>query len=337
MERRLNWGVLSTAGIAVRKVIPGVKKTPLGHVAAIASRDLSRAADAAERLGIPRHYGSYEELLADPEIDAVYNPLPVHMHVDWSVRAMEAGKHVLCEKPIALSAADAERLVEARDRTGRHVLEAVMVRQHPQWLRVRELVRGGQIGDPRLIQTTMSFFNDDPTNIRNRLEVGGGALYDIGCYAIYLARFVFEAEPVRVVSLIDRDPEMGTDRLTGALADFGGGRQLAFSCSTQLARYQTVQVFGRTGRIEVRISLNAPQGGETRILVDPKGENEPVDFREEVLPPCDQYTLEIETAARVFLGEAEPEFPIEDAVASMRAIDALYRSAETGAWETVRV
>lgn len=335
MDGRLNWGVLSTAGIAVRKVIPGMRGTPLGHVAAIASRSADRAAEAAARLDIARHYGSYEELLADPAIDAIYNPLPVHMHVDWSIRAMEAGKHVLCEKPIALSADDAARLVEARDRTGRQVLEAVMVRQHPQWRRVRELVRTGAIGEPCLVQTTMSFFNDDPSNIRNRLEVGGGALYDIGCYAIYLARFVFGAEPLRVVSLMDRDPDMGIDRLTGALADFGGGRQLAFSCSTQLARYQTVQVLGRSGRIEVRISLNAPQGGTTRILVDPKGENEPADFREEVLPESDQYTLQTEMAARVFLGRDEPEFPIEDAVASMRAIDALYRSAATGAWETV--
>lgn len=181
MAEKLNWGVLSTAGIALRKVIPGMRKTPFGNVAAIASRSADRAAEAAERLGIPRHYGSYEELLADPEIDTIYNPLPVHMHVDWSIRAMEAGKDVLCEKPIALTAQDTARLVEVRDRTGRQVLEAVMVRQHPQWLRVRELVRSGEIGEPCLVQTTMSFLNDDPTNIRNRLEVGGGALHDIGC------------------------------------------------------------------------------------------------------------------------------------------------------------
>lgn len=333
MTPSMNWGVLSTAGIGVRKVIPAMQKSPLGHVAAIASRSADTAADVAGRLGIPRHYGSYEALLADPDIEAVYNPLPVHLHVDWSIRAMEAGKHVLVEKPIALSAEDAARLVEARERTGKQVLEAVMVRQHPQWLRVREIVASGEIGDLCLIQTTMSFFNDDPNNIRNIPEVGGGALYDIGCYAIFLSRFVFGAEPVRVVSLIDRDEKLGTDRLTGGLVDYGGGRQLSFACATQLARYQNVIIFGRTGRIEVPVSLNAPQGGTTTIMIDPKGDNEPSDFRHETLPACDQYTLQAETAARVFRGEIAPEFPIEDAVLSQRVVDALYRSGKTGAWE----
>ncbi len=335
MPDSMNWGVISTAGIGVRKVIPAMGKTPLGHVAAIASRSAERAADAAARLGIAKHYGSYEALLADPEIEAVYNSLPIHLHVEWTVKAMEAGKHVLCEKPIALTAADAETLIAARERTGKQVLEAVMVRQHPQWLRAREIVRGGEIGPLCLIQTTMSFFNDDPTNIRNRVEVGGGALYDIGCYAIYLARFLFEAEPQRVVSLIDRDPSLRTDRLTGAMVDFGGGRQLSFACSTQLTRYQNVIAFGRSGRIEVPVSLNAPQGGTTTILIDPKGNNEPGDLRTETIAACDQYTLQAETAARIFRGELAAEFPIEDAVMNMRTIEALYRSAASDRWETV--
>ena len=335
MPDGMNWGVISTAGIGVRKVIPAMQKTPLGHVAAIASRDADKAAAAAERLGIAKHYGSYEALLADPDIEAVYNSLPIHLHVEWSVKAMEAGKHVLCEKPVALTAADAQTLVEARERTGKQVLEAVMVRQHPQWLRAREIVRSGTLGPLCLIQTTMGFFNDDPTNIRNRLEVGGGALYDIGCYAIYLSRFLFEADPVRVVSLIDRDPALGTDRLTGALVDFGDGRQLSFACSTQLTRFQTVFAFGHKGRLEVPVSLNAPQGGTTTILLDPKGENEPADLVTETIPACDQYTLQAETAARIFRGEIAAEFPIEDAVVNMRTIEALYRAAETGRWETV--
>ena len=333
MAETMNWGVLGTAGIGVRKVIPAMQKTPLGHVAAIASRNAETAADAAGKLGIARHYGSYEALLEDPEIEAIYNPLPVHLHVEWSIKAMEAGKHVLCEKPIALTAEDAARLVAARERTGKEVLEAVMVRQHPQWLRAREIVKSGEIGELCLIQTTMSYFNDDPTNIRNIPEVGGGALYDIGCYAIFLSRFMFGAEPVRVISLIDRDPKLGTDRLTGGIVDFGGGRQLSFASATQLTRYQNVIIFGRSGRIEVPISLNAPQGGTTTILVDPKGDNEPADFRHETLPACDQYTLQAEYAARVFSGEMKAEFPIEDAVASMKVVEALYRSAETERWE----
>ncbi|GAB5377469.1 MAG: Gfo/Idh/MocA family oxidoreductase [Acuticoccus sp.] len=335
MAGTMNWGVLSTAGIGVRKVIPAMRKTPLGNVLAIASRNAERAEAVAGQLGIERAYGTYEALLADPDIEAVYNSLPIHLHVEWSVRAMEAGKHVLCEKPIALGAGDVARLVEARQRTGRQVLEAVMVRQHPQWLRAREIVRSGELGPLVLIQTTMGFFNDDPNNIRNRAEVGGGALYDIGCYAIFLARFMFEAEPVRVVSLIDRDPVLGTDRLTGGLVDFGGGRQLSFACSTQLSRYQNIIMFGRSGRLEVPVSLNAPQDGTTEILIDPGGDNEPADLRRETFGPCDQYTLQAEYAARVFRGEIAGEFPIEDAAASMRVVDALYRSAETGAWQAV--
>ncbi len=331
----MRWGVLSTAQIGLNKVIPGMRKSPLIDVAAIASRNVETARAAADRCGIAQAYGSYEELLADPRIEAVYNPLPVHMHVDWSVRAMEAGKHVLCEKPIALSAAEAARLVDARERTGRQVLEAVMIRQHPQWLRAREIVREGGIGPLRLVQATMSFFLDDPANIRNLPELGGGALYDVGCYALYVSRFLFESEPVRAVALIDRDPDMGIDRLTGALVDFGGGRMLSFACGTQLARYQTVQVFGRQGRIEVPVSLNAPLGGETTITVDRTGGNDPAAFERETLPACDQYMLQGETAVRAFRGDEPAEFPIEDAVAGIAAIDALYRSAESGAWEEV--
>lgn len=335
MVKMPRWGVLSTAGIGLRKVIPAMLKTPYGQIGAIASRDPSKAKEAAERFGIPRSYGSYEELLADPDIDAVYNPLPIHLHVEWTVKALEAGKHVLCEKPIALSANDAEELVSARERTGKQVLEAFMVRQHPQWLHARELVRNGEIGDVRLVQTVMSFFNDDPDNIRNRPEVGGGALYDIGCYAVLLGRFIFADEPKRAVSLIDRDPALGTDRLTGALVDFGEGRHLSFSCSTQLIRYQTVQIFGRNGRIEVPVSLNAPQGGETEIFVDRTGEVDRSGISRKVFAACDQYTLQAETAGKIFSGESSPEFPIEDAVANMRVIDAIYRSEKSGAWETI--
>ena len=335
MSGKLKWGVLSTAGIGVRKAIPGMQASPLCTVEAIASRDAGRAAEAAKKLGIPRHFDTYEALLADPEIDAIYNPLPISMHVDWSIRAMEAGKHVLCEKPIALSAHEASRLIVARERTGRQVLEAVMVRQHPQWLRVGEIVRSGEIGEVCLVQSVMSFFNDDPGNIRNIAEVGGGALYDIGCYALFLARFVFADEPLRVVALPDIDPQMKTDRLLGALVDFGGGRQLSFACATQLARFQTVQIFGRKGRIEVPVSLNAPQNDDVSIFVDSDGTNNPADTRREVIPAADQYTLQAEHAVRVFRGEARADHPIEDAVANMSIVDALYRSAKSHNWEKI--
>jgi predicted dehydrogenase len=335
MSGTISWGVVGTAGIALNKVIPGMLKGSRGTISAIASRSSEKAAEAAASFGIPKSYGRYEDILADPSIDAVYIPLPNHLHVPWAVKALEAGKHVLCEKPIGLSAEEATTLIDARNRSGKQVLEAFMVRQHPQWLRVRDLVRSGRIGEIRLVQTTMSFFNIDPANVRNRADIGGGALYDIGCYAVLLARFVFGAEPIRAVSLIDRDPKLGTDRLTSGIIDFGDGRQLAFSCSTQLIRYQHVQIFGTSGRIEVPVSLNAPQGGATSIFIDATGAADESGITEEELPACDQYTLQGDMAAQIFLGEMQAPYPIEDAVLNMRVIDALYRSAETESWERV--
>ena len=335
MPNTISWGILGTAGIALNKVIPGMLKGTRGQVLGIASRDAARAQEAAARLRIPRSYGSYEEMLADDAIDAVYIPLPNQLHVPWAVRAMEAGKHVLCEKPIALDAAEAQTLVTARDCTGRHVLEAFMVRQHPQWLRVRDIVGSGRIGEARLVQTTLSYFNVDAANVRNRVETGGGALYDIGCYAVLLARFVFGAEPVRAVAAVERDPAFGTDRLTTGIVDFGAGRHLSFSCSTQLVRFQRVQILGTDGRIEVPVSLNAPQGEATRITVDATGAIDESGIAVEPIDPCDQYTLQGDLAARVFLGEIEAPFPIEDAVLNMHVIDALYRSGCSGAWESI--
>src|SRR5579884_2125577 len=206
--RKLRWGVLGVANIAVKKVVPGMKNCTRSEVVAIASRDLARARDAAEQLGIPRAYGSYEELLADPEIDAIYNPLPNHLHVPWSIRAAEAGKHVLCEKPIALSSEETSQLIAVRDRTGVKIGEAFMVRTHPEWLRARELVQSGAIGDLRAIWSAFSYFNRDPKNIRNVPEFGGGAVMDIGCYPITMSRFLFGREPARVAALVERDPEM---------------------------------------------------------------------------------------------------------------------------------
>ncbi len=333
MEQTVKWGVLSTANIGIKLVIPATQRAAGCTVAAIGSRDLVRARAAADALGIPRAYGSYEELLADPEIDAIYNPLPNHLHVDWTIRAMEAGKHVLCEKPIALNAPEAARLISARERTGRLVAEAFMVRFHPQWLRARAIVRAGGIGEVRAIQTSFAYFNTDPHNVRNMADIGGGGLYDIGCYAIATARFIFGAEPERVIASFDRDPQFGTDRMASALADFSGGRQLAFICSTQLSPYQRVQILGTRGRVEVEIPFNAPQQSACRLLIDDGSDLAGGGIHVESLPVADQYALQAEAFAQAVRGQAPWPYAIEDAVSNMQIIDAMFRSGQSGRWE----
>jgi predicted dehydrogenase len=331
--KRVVWGVLGTARIGLDKVLPAMQASPLVELRAIASRTAEAAAAAARTLGIPCAYGSYEELLADPQVEAVYNPLPNHLHVPLTLQAAAAGKHVLCEKPIALSADEAERL---RDAAGRVLIEeAFMVRHHPQWQRVRELVLAGRIGSPRAVQVFFSYFNADPGNIRNQADIGGGALYDIGCYAILGGRFVFDAEPRRVVALVDRDPALGTDRTTSALLDFGGGRQLGFTVSTQSCPYQRVQVVGSHGRLEIQIPFNAPQGGEMRIAIDDGGSLDGSRAATETLPAADQYRLQVEAFSRRVRGEPAPGWGLDDAIAQARVIDALWRSERSERWEDV--
>jgi predicted dehydrogenase len=330
--RKLKWGVLGVAKIAVDKVIPAMQRGEVSEIAAIASRDPAKARAASERLGIARAYGSYEELLADPDIEAVYNPLPNDLHVPWSVRALDAGKHVLCEKPVALDANEALSLIAARERTGKLVAEAFMVRFHPQWRRARELVRAGAIGAASAIQTFFSYRLLDPANVRNR-PPGGGGLYDIGCYAILTARYIFGAEPARVVATLDRDPNFRTDRLVSAILEFPGGRHLTFSAATQLSEHQRVTIVGDAGRIEIAIPFNAPPDRPTRIMIDADVDLFGGGARVEEFPVCDQYTLQGDAFSRAALGEAPLEFGIEDAVANMRVIDALFHSAERGSWE----
>ncbi len=329
----MKWGVLGVAKIGVEKVIPAMQRGEVSTVAAIASRDISKARAAAERLGIGRAYGAYEELLADPEIEAVYNPLPNELHVPWTLKALDAGKHVLCEKPIGLDANEARALVEARERAGRVVAEAFMVRFHPQWRRTRELVGSGAIGRASAIQTFFSYHLLDAANVRNR-PPGGGGLYDIGCYAILTARYNFAAEPTRVVAALDRDPSFRTDRLVSAILEFPGGRQLTFSAATQLSGHQRVTIVGDKGRIEVAIPFNAPPDRPTQILIDSGVDLFGGGARVEEFPVCDQYTLQGDAFSRAVLGERPLEFPIEDAVMNMRVIDALFRSTERGSWET---
>jgi predicted dehydrogenase len=321
---RVRWGILSTAKIAVTKVIRAMQGSEWCEIVAIASRDLSKAKAAASELNIPNAYGSYEELLADNSIEAIYNPLPNNLHVPWTVKAAEAGKHVLCEKPIALSAEEARMLIAVRNRTGMRIQEAFMVRTHPQWLETRRLIHSGRIGPLRSITGFFSYFNPDPANIRNHLELGGGALMDIGCYPITISRFMYETEPRRVLGLIERDAT-GTDTLTSAVLDFPNGHS-TFTCSTRLAPYQRMIFTGTEGRIEVLIPFNAPNDRATQILVN----DELIEF-----PICDQYEIQGTLFSRAIRENSEQPIPLEDAINNMAVIDAVFRSATTSQWEEV--
>ncbi|HTP87996.1 MAG TPA: Gfo/Idh/MocA family oxidoreductase [Bryobacteraceae bacterium] len=334
MPDKVRWGVLGAANIARRKVIPGMQGGRWCEIAAIASRDLARARAAADEAHIAKAWGSYEDLLADPEIDAIYNPLPNHLHVPWSIRAAEAGKHVLCEKPIALNAAEVRPLIEARDRTGVKIGEAFMVRTHPQWLRAREIVRAGGIGELRAVVGAFSYFNRDPKNIRNIAEWGGGALMDIGCYPIVTSRFIFGAEPRRVSATIERDPDLQIDRLTSAVLEFPTGHAV-FTCSTQMSPHQRMQILGAKGRIELEIPFNAPPDRPTRILVDTTGDLFGRGIRVEEFPICDQYGIQGDLFSRAILDNTEVPTPLEESIANMAVIDAVFRAAAEGAWVPV--
>jgi predicted dehydrogenase len=336
MTKKIRWGVLSPANIGVKKVIPGMQLGQYSAVTAIASRDLARAQQAASELGIEKAYGSYEELLADPDIDAIYNPLPNQLHVPWTAKAAEAGKHVLCEKPLSMTVAEAESLLEVRKRTGVKIGEAFMIRSFTQWLRLQELLRAGRIGELRAVTAFFSYFNNDPANIRNMVETGGGALYDIGCYCIQSARVGFGAQPKRVVGLIERDSSLGTDRLTSALMDFPGG-QATFTCSTQAVSYQRVHFVGTKGRIEIEIPFNAPKDRPTRIFIDETGDIFGAGIVTEEFPTADQYTMQGDAFSKAILEGGEVPVPLEDAIANMAVIEAIFRSAESGGWVTVKV
>ncbi len=333
MRNKVRWGVLGVARIATEKVIPAMQRGEWSEVLAIASRDRGKAEQAAAQFGIPKAYGSYEELLGDPDVEAIYNPLPNHLHVPWSIQAAEAGKHVLCEKPIAMNVAECRSLLEARDRTGVKIGEAFMVRTHPQWLRARDLVRSGEIGTLRAVMGAFSYFNRDPKNIRNVPEFGGGGLMDIGCYPITTSRFLFGEEPRRVLGLVENDPDMGTDRLTSAILDFPGG-QSVFSCATQLAPYQRMQILGTRGRIEIEIPFNAPPDRATRLWVDNSGDLQGSGLRTEEFPVCDQYTIQGDRFSQAIREGGEVPVSLEDAIRNMAVIEALFRSARTGRWET---
>jgi predicted dehydrogenase len=332
--KKVRWGVLGVARIAVNRVIPAMQAGQCCEVTGIASRELHRAEAAAQEANIPKAYGSYEDLIADPDIDAIYNPLPNHLHVPWSIRAAEAGKHVLCEKPIGLDAAEALELMAVRDRMGVVMGEAFMVQTHPQWVRIVELVRSGRIGELRSAVGTFSYFKLEADNIRNIREYGGGGLMDIGCYPIKTSRMVFGEEPVRVFGAVARDPRFGNiDMLTSAILEFPSGH-CVFTCSTQLAGQQSMRFFGTRGTIYPEIPFNATPGATSRIFID--------DCRDfvgggrvmEEFPACDQYTIQGDLFARAIREGGPPPVPLEDAVSNMAVIDAIFRSGESGRWET---
>ncbi len=334
MFDKIHWGVLGVANIAVKKVIPAMQKGRFCEMSAIASRDADRAHHAASQLGIPKAYGSYQELLADPAIQAVYIPLPNHLHVPLSIKAAEAGKHVLCEKPLSLTAEEAKSLIAVRNKTRVKIGEAFMVRTHPQWLRARELVRSGAIGELRSITSAFTYFNRDPKNIRNIPEIGGGGLMDIGCYPITMARFLFEREPHRVASLIDHDPEMNTDRLTSAILDFSPGHA-TFTCSTQLVPFQRMQILGTKARIEMEIPYNIPPNRPSRIFIDDGSELGGRNARMEEFDTVDQYTIQGDAFSRAILDNTEVPVPLENALGNMLVIEATLRAGQSHRWENV--
>jgi predicted dehydrogenase len=318
--KKVVWGVLSTAKIGWEKVIPAMQRSQHCEIRAMASRDLGKARAMADRLGIP-------------EIEAIYNPLPNHEHVPMTLAAARAGKHVLCEKPVAMTARQAAELREVADKV--HIMEAFMVRFHPQWLRVLARVRSGELGAVQTIQSFFSYYNRDSNNIRNQADIGGGALYDIGCYPIVIGRLLFGCEPVRAIGLFDRDPAFGTDRTVSALIDFGAGRRLDFTISTQTTSYQRVQICGDQKRLEVQIPFNAPLDGSTQIFVDTGKQLDGSAIASESLDACNMYGLQGDAFSRAVRGEIALPYGVEDAICNMRVIDALFASERSGAWETV--
>jgi predicted dehydrogenase len=333
MSTKLRWGVLSTANIGLKKVLPAMQQGENTAVVAIASRDLAKAKQAAVALNIPTAYGSYEELLADPNVDAIYNPLPNQFHVPWTIKAAEAGKHVLCEKPISLTVAEAKTLIEVRARTGVKICEAFMIRSFTQWLRLRELLDEGRVGELRSITGFFSYFNVNPTNIRNNVQSGGGGVYDIGCYLIHASRYAFKQEPARVVATLDRDPEMKIDRLASGILEFAGGHSI-FTCSTQLIPYQRIHFLGTRGRIELEIPFNAPPDRPTRLFIDSTGDLSGSGITTETFPACDQYKMQGEAFAKAVREGTDVPVCLEDSIGNMAVIEAVFDSARSGKWVT---
>lgn len=332
--QKLNWGILSTARIGLQQVIPAIQKSTNGRVTAIASRSPQKAAAAAGEAGISTSYGTYEELLEDPGVDAIYNPLPNNMHLEWNVKAMEAGKHVLCEKPLGLSVPEVEEMISVRDRCRVKAGEAFMVKSHPQWRDVRTRIRNGDVGELRLVQGAFSYFNTDPDNIRNIPGLGGGGIWDIGCYCVTMSRYVFGEEPVRLVSSVDTDPEFGTDRLAGVIMEFPTGKAV-FTVGTQVAAFQRMHILGTGGHMEVKIPFNAPSDRPNVVLKD-EGSILLDAITKLEYPPVNQYQLMVEEFSRAVLRDEDVPVPLEDSLWNTKVLCAVFDSAKKGTWVEVK-
>jgi len=325
------WGILSTAKIGREQVIPQLQDSENGVVTAIASRDHSRARALADRFGAPLAFSSYDELLASPDVDGVYIPLPTSQHIEWAIKAAKAGKHVLCEKPIALHADEIAPLIAARDANNVLVCEAFMVTYHPQWEKVRSLISEGAIGRLRHVQGAFSYFNTDPDNMRNNPALGGGGLPDIGVYLAVTARYSTGKEPLRVQATVEFDPNFGTDRYASVKADFGGF-DMSFYCSTQMAARQLMIFHGEDGYIEVTAPFNSGDYGHPTVLLEKSGHDHATTFR---FGGVRQYRLQAEAFVRKVNGEAEEVFTLEQSVLNQKFIDSVYRAAKHDGWENV--
>ena len=331
LTRKLRWGIISTAKIATKKVIPAMQKSKYANVVGIASRTLSHAKATAKDLNIPHYYASYDELLADPSIEAIYNPLPNHLHVPLSIKALHAGKHVLCEKPIAVTSQEAQDLLDiSRNYPDLKIMEAFMYRYHPQWQQVATLVQNGNIGTLKMIHTMFSYFNDHEHDIRNQKSTGGGGLLDIGCYAISLARLLFAKEPLRVQGLIETHPHFDTDVLTSAMLDFGSGFS-TFTCSTLLSPYQNVQILGDRGRIEIEVPFNTHPDRSCKII----HQNQEGSLTEILFEACDQFTILADLFSQSVLENTPVPMPLSDAVHNMKVLEAIIQSSKSNQWENL--
>lgn len=320
---KVKWGILSTANIGVAKVIPAMQKGDYSEITAVASRDFNRAKDVAEKLRIPKVYGSYEELLEDTTIDAVYIPLPNHMHIKWSIKALEAGKHVLCEKPIGMNLDEAVKLrTEAKKYPDLKLMEAFMYRFHPQMEKTKELIEEGAIGEILSVQSMFAYHNVDPQNIRNIAEIGGGGLLDIGCYCISLSRFIFEGEPKTVSSLMEYDPQMKIDRLTSALMEFNNGTA-QFTCSTQMFNNQFAEIVGTEGKISIRMPFT-PTPDESTTIIYQKEKS----INEIIFEPVDKYTIQGDLFSQAIINDTKVPTAFNDAVNNMKVIDKIKESAK---------
>ncbi|MEN8120696.1 MAG: Gfo/Idh/MocA family oxidoreductase [Bacteroidota bacterium] len=331
MLKKIKWGVLGVAKIAIEKVIPAMQSSNFSEVHAIASRDMQKANKAQKQLNIPKVYGSYEELLNDPDIQVVYIPLPNHLHVNWTLKALEAGKHVLCEKPIALSVGEVFKLIKLRDKTKLKVGEAFMVKTHPQWITAKELIQNGNIGKLQSINGFFSYYHDDPENIRFKYQEGGGGIWDIGCYPITTSRYIYDEEPKRVIALLEDDDQFKVDKLGSVIMDFPSG-QATFTIGTQLVPYQRMQFFGIEKMLEINIPYNAPNDKACEISIDDGGlfAKNKQKFQFDI---CDQYTIQADLFSQAIINNTEVAVPLEDSLKNTAVIEAIFKSAKSGKWE----